>query len=60
MDIRTARKIAKNLGHYADSDKQRAFHRLDMSVIKDWNDADKVLMKNIWDYFGNLGVKGKA
>lgn len=61
MNIRTARKIADNIGDVgiADSDRRNAFARL--------NDARKYLAaedrdraQKIWDYFGNRADKGKA
>ena len=66
MNIQTARKIANDVGgHWADSDRRAAFHRLDMDMMsgrlsKDALRTVKAQMKNIWDWFGNRGVEGKA
>lgn len=60
MDIRTARKIANNVGgNWSNQQRRDAFSRLDRSIMA-WNDDDKPLAQNIWDWFGNLGVKGKS
>ncbi len=56
MDIRIARKIAKDVGgDWAYSDRRNAFWKLATSK----NLHDQVLARRIWDFFGNLGVKGK-
>ncbi len=65
MNITTARKIANDVGgHWANSDRRSAFHRLDISVMKnksaDQAKADRDLAQNIWNFFGNLAVKGKT
>jgi len=60
MDIRTARKIAEDVGNvkFSNSDRRSAFHRLDISVLGG-SKEDFKLAQNIWDFFGNLGVEGK-
>jgi hypothetical protein len=60
MNIRTARKIAEDVGNvnFSNSDRRAAFHRLDISALNG-SKEDFKLAKNIWDFFGNLGVKGK-
>lgn len=65
MNITRARRIANNVGgHFTNDERRNAFYRLDMSVMADRTPfdvrtSDKRLAQNIWDWFGNLGTKGK-
>jgi hypothetical protein len=65
LDIRTARKIADDVGNvtFDDAIRQRAFHRLDIGMSKARDNAarraDQARAQVILDYFGNRAAKGK-
>lgn len=65
MDIRTARKIADDIGdvRFNDDDRRRAYWRLDHSIFKtgdrDVAKQDRDRAQTILTYFGNRVVKGK-
>lgn len=65
MDVRTARKIAQDVGNvqFTNQERRQAFWALDTSAFKSKDPVksrdDRILAKVIWDFFGNLGVEGK-